>query len=192
MTENQPENINIKVHRYNGKVKVKIEFDVTEDKWFTKDQISDRLIKNAPWLIRHLYSWEGFDQTYSIDLFVEALHNLGKGLLKWNNHVNSIQCGRRCLTASAMLKKAYNFEAWNDKSYHNWADNNKTWWRKLNKKGLSQLMTNHHKENAMAMDKAEYSDKMWKIIHKRQQKTKSTMKAEAWKYIHKHIESFWD
>lgn len=189
-----PQNLNVKVHRYGGKVKVKITFEVNEDRYFDKDEMKARMDHTAPWLVEHLYSWADFDQVFSINLFVDALHNLGKGLLRWDNHTNALKCGRRCLAASAMLKKAYSFEAYNDKSYQNWSSRNKLWWKKLRgtKQGLSQMMTDHLKDNAMGMDKEEYSSKMWKLIHERQKPVEAAMKKDAWDFIHKYIEHWWD
>lgn len=189
-----PENMNIKVHRYGGKVKVKITFEVNEDRWFDKDEIKARIERTAPWMVEHLYSWADFDQAYSINLFVDALHNLGKGLLRWNNHTNALKDGRRCLAAAGMLKKAYNYKSYDDKSYINWQKNNSIWWKKLKgtKCGLMQMVTEHPSENAMGMDKEVYSDKMWKLIHKRQTKVEEEMKKEAWEFIHKYISHWWD
>ncbi len=194
MNNDKPLNIETKVRRKNGKVHINISFDVEESRDFGKSEIKARLEHTTPWMIEHLYSWADFDHFFSINLFVDALHNLGKGLLRWDNCVLSQSNGRRCLTASAMLKKAYNYESWNDKSYRNWASRNSIWWKKLQgtKKGLSQMMTDHIKDNVMGMDKEEYSQKMWKLIHKRQEKVKKELKESAWKYIHKYIEHFWD
>ncbi len=93
-----------------------------------------------------------------------------------------------------MLKKAYNFEAWDDKSLKNWSSRNKISWKKLKgtKNGLSRMMTDHLKDNAMGMDKEDYSSKMWHIINDRQKPVEAAMKRDAWDFIHKYIEHFWD
>lgn len=167
-TKHSPQNLNVKVHRYGGKTKIQITFEVNEDKHFDIDEMRARMDRTAPWLVEHLYSWADFDHSYSVNLFVDALHNLGKGLLRWNNGVSSERNGRRCLAAAAMFKKAYSFESWNDKSYENWSSRRKNRWKALKgTKGMSQMVTDHIKDNAMGMDKKEYSDKMWKIIHRR-------------------------
>lgn len=189
--ETAPQNVNLKVHRYKGKVKVNITFEVNETRDFDKDEIKARLNRSAPWMLEHLYSWADFDHFFSINLFVDALYNLGKGLLRWNNHTNALKCGRRCLAASAMLKKAYNYEAWNDKSYQNHQKRTEYKWGKF-KRGLSRLETTPLYDNAMGMDREEYENKMYKVIHKRQKREEEHMKQEAWAFIHKYIEHWWD
>lgn len=193
-TKHSPQNLNVKVHRYAGKVKVKITFEVQEDKHFDIDEMRARLDRTAPWLVEHLYSWADFDHCFTINIFIDSLYNLGKGLLRWNNCASSQKNGRRCLAAAAMLKKAYNYETYKDKSYQNWAEGNSHWWRKLkgNKQGLSQMMTDYTKGNAMGMDKQEYSNKMWNIIHNRQKRVEESLKREVWEYIHKYLEHWWD
>lgn len=187
-----PQNLKTKVYRYKGKVKIKIEFEVEEDKsYFDKDEMEARLNRTTPWMLEHLYSWADFDHCFSVNLFIDALYNLGRCLLRWNNHTNTLKCGRRCLVASKMLEKAYNSHVTEDKSYENWSNRHKYRWVPL-KNGMSQLVTDHLHDNAMGMDREEYSNKMWKIIHNREKKVEAARKKEAWEFIHKYLESFWD
>lgn len=193
-TKYAPQNVAIKTYRYGGKVKVKISFEVEEDcKHFDKDEMQARMNRAAPWMLEHLYSWADFDHFFSVNLFVDALYNLGKGLLRWDNCKTSVKNGRRCLAAAGMLKKAYTTAIWDDKSYRNWINNRRISWKTLpGTGGMSQMITKHLKENAMDMDKKEYSDKMWRLINDRHKKIEGERKAEAWAFIHKYIEHFWD
>lgn len=189
--ETEPKNVNLKVHRYKGKVKVNITFEVNETRDFDKGEIRARLERTAPWMLEHLYSWADFDHSYSINLFIDALHNLGKGLKRWNNHVNADKCYKRCMAAAAMLKKAYNYHAWEDASYKNHMKRTAHRWGKF-RKGLSQMHSDHLYDNAMGMPREEYETKMFHVIHKRQKREEEHMRQEAWAFIHKHIESWWD
>lgn len=130
--------------------------------------------------IRDMRSW---DYSFNINLFVHSLRYTANGLK--NGH--SLLCDRyyrRCLTAAGLLDRAYHFEAYNDKSYRNWLKRNPRSFVKLDN-GNSKLVINHK-------DSVEYSDKMSKIIHKRLENQEKQMKKEAWEYVHKHIEYFWD
>ena len=191
MSDYKPENLVTTVRRKSGKVHIKIEYDVEEDKWMGKNEMKARLERTLPWLAPHLHTWADFDQGYSIDLFCDSLTALGKGLLRWSNHLNAEHCGHRALAAARMLHDAYHYETWEDKSYQNWSSRNVHGWKPY-KKGLTQMTTTHLYNNAMGMDREEYSSKMWHLIFDRQKVVEANMKKEAWEFIHKHIESFWD
>lgn len=187
-----PQNLKTKVYRHNGKVKIKIEFEVEEDKkYFDKDEMKARLDRTTPWMLEHLYSWADFDQCYSINLFQESLYYLGKGLLRWDNCISSTKNGRRCLAAAKMLERAYNSCMTEDKSYENWSDRHKLRWVPL-KNGMSRMARDQLCDNAMGMDREEYSSKMWEVIHERTKKIEAVRKKEVWEFIHKYIEYFWD
>jgi hypothetical protein len=191
MSGNTPENIAIKARRKNGKVHVTITFDAQEDRWFKKDEIIARMNITKGWLLRHLYTWADFDHSYSIELFKDALENLGKGLIRWDHAVLGKRNGRRAIRASKMLDQAYFKEYYESKSYENWRKRSTMQWRPL-KNGMSQMYYNYLYDNAMGMDKKEYSDKMFKLIHKREERIKLKQKINVWKFIHKYIEHWWD
>lgn len=190
-----------KAHRYAKKTYINIRIEVELDKWDDFDSLKSRVVQNVPWMADHICQWGDYDHSYSIQLFIDSLQALGRGLLRWNNAVGSERNGRRALTAAAMLKRAYNYESWEDKSYLNWSARSKHLHIPISAKGnvvlkkyakYFQMKTVHTFSNAMGMDKEEYADKMWRIIHDRQKITEANLKIDAWVYIQKHIESFWD
>ncbi len=183
-----------KVYRQNKKTYVKILLEVEETQWKSKDEMQARLNKTLPWMAEHLVEWADFDYGYTIDLFVDSLTHLGKGLLSWDNCTNSLRNGRRALTAAKMLHNAYNYATWDDKSYINWSARNTTTWTKI-KGGVMEgtLMKNECVfSNAMGVEAQEYSDRMWRIIYKRQTEAEEALKKEAWEYIAKYIVYLWD
>jgi hypothetical protein len=187
-----------KVWKYRDKIKVQINFEVDEEDksyWDVKE-VRARVERNQ-WMIKHLYRWADFDHSFSIELFAESLENLGRGLLRWDNCVDSEKNGRRALYAAALLRRAYDGHLFdiNDKSYDNWASKNQIGWKKYHhpkKKGLMQMTVTQTDDNAMGMDRKEYSNKMYKIIYKRNKKIIDERKEFVWKYIHKYIEQWWD
>lgn len=179
-----------KVHRYGGKTIATLQFEVEEDRHNTKEEIQHRLERNAPWMAYHLINWADFDHSYSIELFIDSLKHLGKGLIRWNNAFHAKRNGRKALQAAAMLERAYNYHSSDDVSYKNWANRCPVWWKKI--KSGSRMMRDYPYDNAMNMDREEYSDKMFIIIINRQRKQEETLKKEAWEFTHKHIEKWWD
>lgn len=188
---NSPQNIKAKVYRYKGKVKVKIEFEIEGG---DKGEIKARLDLNKYWMLHHLCYWADFDFYFTIELLSSSLENLGKGLIRWDNCVNSLKQGRRCLSSSRLLAQAYDLglkDITSDKSYMKWFENNPLTW-KLSGKGRKQALTVPVAGNSMGLSKEEYSDKMWHVIHSRRESTEKLRKKEVWEFIHKHIESWWD
>lgn len=184
--ENPPQNLNIKCRRKNGKVHFKIEFDIEEDKWNKKEEFKARVDRCAPWLLEHLYTWADFDHHYTLELFCDSLENLGKGLIRWDNALHARRTGRRALRAASQLRTAYADKyCLEDKSYTYWSKQNPIKWIPVGKLGMCQMSHDY------AISE-EYSEKMWKTIIKRCDKWEKQRKEEAWKYIHKHLESFWD
>lgn len=190
-----------KAHRYAKRTFVDIRIEVELDKWDDFDSLKSRVVLNVPWMANHICQFGDYDYSYSVSLWIDSLIALGRGLLRWNNVVGSQRNGRRALIAAAMLKRAYFYENWEDKSYLNWSSRSKHVSIPISEKGnvvlkknakYFQLTTVHAFDNAMGMDKEEYADKMWRIIHNRQKKTEAQMKIDAWAYLQKHLTSFWD
>ncbi len=190
-----------KAYKYGGKTFVDIKIEVELDKWDDFDSLKERLNINVPWMAPHICQWGDYDYSYSIQLFVDSLEALGRGLLRWDNVIGSTRNGRRALTAAAMLKRAYNYESWDDKSYRNWSRRQKHVSIPISAKGNTvlrkyakyfRLDTVHDFGNAMRMDREEYANKMWKIIYKRQQRVEAELKLAAWQYIKKYVEHWWD
>ncbi len=182
-----------KVYRNKGKTYVKILLEVEEDRWHKKEEMQARLEHTLPWMGKHLIEWADFDEQYSLNLFTDALQALGEGLIRWDNCVSSQRNGRRAMAASKMLQNAYGYESWSDKSYRNWSDRHKIYFKPYKVKGgLLEVCREYTATNAMGMDEKAYSDKMWKVIFARQEKTEANMKKEAWAFLIKHFESLWD
>lgn len=180
------------INRKDKKV-VRIEFEITEmDRW-DKNQnkacLLERLTDNA-WMLEHYADWAGWDWSFSVKLFSDALKHTGLSIIKYGNAVNSVKCGRRALCAAGMLTAAYNDSKHEDKSFNNWHDRRYVVFKPHK---LGKLMcTEYRGNNAMGLDEKEYSEKMYNIISKRTDASQADKKRAAWEYIHKYIEHWWD
>ncbi len=141
-------------------------------------------IRNVKFFWPHVLTMKDFDSHYQIQLFCDSLEYLAKGLKRWDNCVGSDRNYKRCMTAAKQLRKAYADDSYNDKSYKALTRANPIRWIKL-KSGCSQ-MTHDYKKTE------EYYTKMFKVINKRTSESEARSKKEAWEYINKYIQHFWD
>ena len=88
------------------------------------------------------------------------------------------------MTAAKQLRKAYEDNGHNDKSYMALSKANPIRMVKINS-GYSQMTHDYSKTE-------EYYSKMFTVINKRTSATEKRAKKEAWEYINKHIQSWWD
>jgi hypothetical protein len=187
-------NIKKKVYQYKGVQKVKIEFDVIYE--HPRDAYESKrlqeILQDHDWLLKHYVGWRNWDEYYTIDLFKDSLHNLGKGV--YNGHfVSSKKHGARALLAADMLDKLYLNEP-RDKSYDNhmkrFTLSRKPY--KTKTPGLMyELVHEYPHSNAMGMDSEVYERKMFRVIYKRQQEAEKKNKDYVWNYIRKYIEYWW-
>lgn len=161
--------------------------------WATRDAIGWRpnwyynikqFCRNLPLFLRLAWKWRGWDSHYSIMAFVELLKATAKSIKKYGHLANSEKRYRKCMMAAGLLDKAYNTEI--SKSLDYLYTKNK-WYTERCKDAphLYEMKTDYktpeHIYNAM-----------WDIAHKRDEKEQAERKQYAWKFIHKHIEYWWD
>ncbi len=140
--------------------------------------------KNLKFFMPHIIHMRDWDQSYQIELFCDGLEYLAKGLKSNVHHINSGKYSKRCLFASARLRKAYSANACDDKSYLALSKANPIKFVSLGN-GCSQMIHDYGPRGK------EYYSKMFKLIHERQEKVIGLEKKEAWLYIHKYIEHWW-
>ena len=120
------------------------------------------------------WRWRSWDYDYNLEVFTKLLDETGKHIIKHGNTVNSKKVGRRALIASAKLKKAYG-------SY-----DNKT----------AHYLYERHGFSVMKNYKPKVSERilngMLKVANKREDSVVEERKKEAWSYVAKYIEYFWD
>ena len=133
----------------------------------------------------HIVGFRDFDHHYTMELFCDSLERLAHGLKRWDNCTRSETNYRRCLFAARNLRKAYAEESYKDKSYMSLSKKNPIKWVPMGNNGYTQMTHDYSVSE-------EYYRKMFDVIHKRQQKSEARSKKEAWAYIHKHYESWWD
>jgi hypothetical protein len=155
-------------------------YDYIKQPYFTVKHF----FRNVRFFWPHILHMKDFDSHYQIQLFCDSLEYLARGLKRWNHCVGSDRNYKRCMTASKQLRKAYADESYKDKSYRALSNANPVRFVKLGN-GFSQ-MTHDYKKTE------EYYTKMFKVINKRTSEAEKRAKKEAWDYIHKYIQSFWD
>lgn len=147
---------------------------------------------NLAWLLPHAWKWRGFDHHYSLDLYLDSLEKLGYELMRYDNCTLSRRNGRRCLTAARQLRKVSKENTTiEDRAYKNWSSRRRDKFIPL-KDGMTEWADEELQDNAMGMDRKEYSNKMWHIIHKRTSKEEEEYFKESWAYLVKWHRHWWD
>ncbi len=146
--------------------------------------IAKHFCRNVKFFWPHILGMKDFDSSYQIDLFCDSLEYLARGLKRWDNCVGSDRNYKRCMTAAKQLRKAYADEGHNDKSYRYLSKKNPIRFVKLNN-GHSQMTHDYSKTE-------EYYTKMFKVINKRIADNEKKAKLEAWTYIYKYIQHWWE
>lgn len=142
------------------------------------------LIKNFKFFWPHMKNMRDFSYNYQITLFCDSLEYLAKGLKRANHCVSSEKNYRRCLFAARQLRNAYN-EGGVSKSYQRLSEANPIKWVPL-ENGMVQMCHDYSPRGE------EYYIKMFKLIVKKEAEISKARKQDAWDYLNKHIESFWD
>ncbi len=133
---------------------------------------------NLPMFVRFAWRYRSWDYIYNVEVFVTLIENTGKTLRKHGNALNSEKYARRAFTAAGLLRKAY-LEGYNDKTL-----------LYLNRKNPYTLEGCSFKRTVKT--EARIYEGMVKIAREREMRVEQEMKADAWVYIHKYLEYFWD
>lgn len=142
------------------------------------------IYRNFKFFWPHIINYRNWDSHYTITLLCDSLDDLAKGI-KDGCHVNAEKCYRRCKTAAGMLRNAYDDVGFlKDKSYMYLWKKNRPKFEKLDN-GYSVLTREYGNTE-------EYYNKMYKLISDRLTKVEKERKKEAWEYLHKYVEQFWD
>ena len=143
------------------------------------------IVRNAKVLVPHIIKMRDFDYSYQLNLFCDSLEYLAKGLERYDHCLHSQRNYRRCLFAARRLRKAYDDEAYDDKSYK----------KLLRSNPFKFVKSENHNFSILTHDYAiskDYYDKMIRVIYKRQKNTAEARKQDAWNYLNKYIKTFWD
>lgn len=163
--------------------------DVFDAFWFWWDHsLIGTSYYNCKNFVRNLYlfiglawGWRPWDSHYTITVLIKLLKAQAP-CLKNGLNVRSEEVYRRCMTAAGKLDKAYNMDM--DKTILYLLEKNR-WYTEDTGNGLYEMKTNY------ITDKRIY-DGMYKVARKRSDKAEAQAKKEAWAYLHKYIEHFWD
>jgi len=139
-------------------------------------------IINLPLFLRMAWKWRPWDSGYTINAFCDMLEVNAKAC-KSGYHVRGEQVYRRCMTASGKLRKAYDYGV--DPTLSYLFKKNPICFRRIETSKLSEMYTKQ-------VTKKKIYDGMYKIASDRGNKNEAAAKKEAWEYVHKYIEHFWD
>lgn len=167
--------------------KVLIEFSMPKEDWDI-----NQFHKNKKWLAKHLFTWAGYDHSYTLNLFCDSLEQLGKELGEYNHLVTSQKNSRRAIFAAKSLRKCISDDMYEDKSFLNWSSRNRHYSSKIPGRDMYKMTTKYLCNNAMGMPRKEYSAKMFKVINRRFQETGEKRWSDVWDFIKKHIRGWWD
>lgn len=133
---------------------------------------------NLSWMLKAAWDFKPWDYTYNITLFAKSLEITGKTMINYGHGENNLIQGRRAIWAGKQLLRAYDYSEFSDASF-------RYVWSKLDYSFTNGLKRTYNGDPSML-------EKMERHIHKRILKTQKQMKKEAWEYIHKYIETWWD
>lgn len=142
-------------------------------------------IKGLPRALRNAWKFRDWDYMYTIDEFADNLERLARSM-RDGHHKNTGKKYKKAMLAAAKLRKAYAYSIANDVSYKAWSDANPISFRKLRKSDTLEVVIEQKKHSEA------YSTTMFHLIHKRTQAVEKAQKQEAWAFVAKHIETFWD
>jgi hypothetical protein len=140
-----------------------------------------QFLRNLPLFIKLAWNWRSWDSQYTITVFYSLLRKNAQAINQGYNHRNRY---RRCLTAAAKLERAYNFSEINDKGYRYLRETNPCKFEKVGDY-YTKLVYDYKISE-------EYYKKRWNVVHKRVDREEKELKQDAWNYVHKYIETFWD
>lgn len=139
---------------------------------------------NLKWMIPAAWKFRCWDSTYNIELFCKSLEITANTIKIHGNALNKEKYYRRCITAAGLLRQAYNYHRALDPSLKSLMKNNPMNYLRSNK-GYS-IAVHTYKTSE------EYYTKQFKLISKRLDKKEKDLKTNAWNYINKYIDQFWD
>lgn len=137
------------------------------------------LLDNNKWLLKQFINFRAWSADhYCVELFADSLIATGRRLIKNNTSVDSIKFGRRAIFAGNQLKKAYSYTcATDDKVVHQW---------------LARFYPGASSLNFNKKTTSKLEDKLYGLASKRARNKKDMMIKDAWAYITKYINYFWD
>lgn len=132
---------------------------------------------NLGLFLRLAWGWRPWDYKYTIDVLVTLLKEQAHNTKIHGHHVGAEKTYRRCMAAAGLIDKAYNSDM--DKSQAN----------------LLELMydrTHIFTRSAKYSANREFYSKLYDVARKRSDEAEKVRKQEAWEYLNKYIEHFWD
>lgn len=132
---------------------------------------------NLPMFVVFSWRYRSWDYSYNVEIFVKLLERTGKSLRHHGWSVQSEKCARRCFTAAGLLRKAYLDQ-----------DVDNTLWYLMEQNPISF----GNRQLKRAYKNRKIYDGMYNAADKRITKASKELKQEAWQYLNKYIEHFWD
>lgn len=138
-------------------------------------------IKNVCLFTRLAWMWRPWDSHYTILALTKLLEEQAK-CLRNGMALHREKYYRRCLTAAGKIDRAYNRPL--DKTISYLLDKNPIFPKELDD-GMFTLETNYNTSKDLY-------DGIYSVAEKRADNAEKQAKKDAWDYLLKHIETFWD
>ena len=138
--------------------------------------------KNLKTFLRFAWCWRPWDSQYTIDLLVELLKMQAKAMKNNDRHINTQKTVRRCYTAAGKLEKAYGRPM--DRTLSYLVRKNPSDFRPVS--GNTYMFVQSYTTNKRIYDG------MYTAAETRARQEEAAAKTEAWQYLNKYIEHFWD
>lgn len=134
---------------------------------------------NLKWMIPAAWKFRWWDSHFNVDLFCKSLEITGHNIIKYGNSTVSVKEGRRAIFAAHKLRKSYEY-SWTD-------DKSAMYLFKENPITLKNNKLHHEYKQSK-----EFYNKLYKVMRNRVEKIQAQNKKEAWDYIYKYIDHWWD
>lgn len=138
--------------------------------------------RNLSLFLRLAWSWRPWDSSYTLDVFTELLKHNARSC-KVGHSVNSEKTYRRAMTAAGLLNRAYSEKR--DKTLAYLYTKNPIEFIREEEEKYGVAYRTYHTDEVL-------HDKMYKLAYKRYAKAIEITKREAWEYLYKYIEYFYD
>jgi len=142
----------------------------------------ENFLRNLPLFIKMAWRWRSWDYIYTINSLCAMLEQSAKMTRKNSHHQGAEKTYRRQLTAAGLIRKAYDDKTDATISY--------------------LIKKNHHffkriSPNLLELCQKEVTcpriyDGMYSVAQKRSSDAEQKRKDEAWFYLKKYLENFWD
>ena len=132
-------------------------------------------LQNLSLFLRLAWKWRAWDYQHTVETLCELLKQQAKYIEKSGTSVGSKRVARRAYTAAGLLDRAYSGDVDTSLLYL-----------------LDIMYTERLNTSSKYLDNREFYNRLYETVNKRCKEEETRAKREAWEYLNKYIEHFWD